>query len=295
MPVEEETSPTTDIKQSSEPAEQSDPKGKEESLPATGDEIADSEDTKLANQTTSGVSIDDGPDRQANPGTEEEAVLAAALKDKESGNAEPTDALQAQRTAEAEPTPPASSNIELNIEKAEEPPSDPKSEGGDEAIIEPSSPSPPAPIPKSPVVPAPQVPSKDGNQEAGTPSALDAGGRSMEAQGSSSGKSDAVSSYEVVAQAFGKRVGTPSQSGSRSGSPAPRPPSSLSQQKEGLVSEKPEQRIQEVSQTPGREPPRRKQSIPTNQAAEEASFDFNRFLEQMKHRSAAPVGEYVRR
>ena len=28
MPVEEETSPTTDIKQSSEPAEQSDPKGK---------------------------------------------------------------------------------------------------------------------------------------------------------------------------------------------------------------------------------------------------------------------------
>ena len=33
---------------------------------------------------------------------------------------------------------------------------------------------------------------------------------------------------------------------------------------------------------------------PTTQASEELPFDFNRFLEQMKHRSAQPVGEYVR-
>ncbi|SPO41336.1 related to VPS9 (involved in vacuole trafficking) [Pseudozyma flocculosa] len=33
---------------------------------------------------------------------------------------------------------------------------------------------------------------------------------------------------------------------------------------------------------------------PTTQASEELPFDFNRFLEQMKHRSAGPVGEYVR-
>ncbi|KAF6767225.1 Ubiquitin system component Cue [Kalmanozyma brasiliensis GHG001] len=33
---------------------------------------------------------------------------------------------------------------------------------------------------------------------------------------------------------------------------------------------------------------------PTTQASEERPFDFNRFLEQMKHRSAQPVGEYVR-
>ncbi|GAC97871.1 hypothetical protein PHSY_005459 [Pseudozyma hubeiensis SY62] len=33
---------------------------------------------------------------------------------------------------------------------------------------------------------------------------------------------------------------------------------------------------------------------PTTQASEEVPFDFNRFLEQMKHRSAQPVGEYVR-
>ncbi|SPO29856.1 related to VPS9 (involved in vacuole trafficking) [Ustilago trichophora] len=31
-----------------------------------------------------------------------------------------------------------------------------------------------------------------------------------------------------------------------------------------------------------------------SQASEEQPFDFNRFLEQMKHRSAQPVGEYVR-
>ena len=34
---------------------------------------------------------------------------------------------------------------------------------------------------------------------------------------------------------------------------------------------------------------------PTSQASEELPFDFNRFLDQMKHRSAQPVGEYVRR
>ncbi|SNX87449.1 related to VPS9 (involved in vacuole trafficking) [Melanopsichium pennsylvanicum] len=33
---------------------------------------------------------------------------------------------------------------------------------------------------------------------------------------------------------------------------------------------------------------------PATQASEELPFDFNRFLEQMKHRSAQPVGEYVR-
>ncbi|CDW99299.1 hypothetical protein [Sporisorium scitamineum] len=33
---------------------------------------------------------------------------------------------------------------------------------------------------------------------------------------------------------------------------------------------------------------------PATQANEELPFDFNRFLEQMKHRSAQPVGEYVR-
>lgn len=34
---------------------------------------------------------------------------------------------------------------------------------------------------------------------------------------------------------------------------------------------------------------------PTTQAAEEIPFDFNRFLDQMKHRSAGPVADYVRR
>lgn len=33
---------------------------------------------------------------------------------------------------------------------------------------------------------------------------------------------------------------------------------------------------------------------PTTIASEEKPFDFNRFLEQMRHRSAGPVGEYVR-
>lgn len=33
---------------------------------------------------------------------------------------------------------------------------------------------------------------------------------------------------------------------------------------------------------------------PATQASEEVPFDFNRFLEQMKHRSAQPVAEYVR-
>ncbi|PWN54213.1 hypothetical protein IE53DRAFT_372628 [Violaceomyces palustris] len=33
---------------------------------------------------------------------------------------------------------------------------------------------------------------------------------------------------------------------------------------------------------------------PTTKASEELPFDFNRFLEQMKHKSASPVGEYVR-
>ncbi|PWZ03524.1 hypothetical protein BCV70DRAFT_197734 [Testicularia cyperi] len=33
---------------------------------------------------------------------------------------------------------------------------------------------------------------------------------------------------------------------------------------------------------------------PTTQASEEIPFDFNRFLEQMKHRTAQPVSEYVR-
>ncbi|KAN0063708.1 hypothetical protein ACQY0O_003758 [Thecaphora frezii] len=33
---------------------------------------------------------------------------------------------------------------------------------------------------------------------------------------------------------------------------------------------------------------------PSTQPSEELPFDFNRFLEQMKHRSATPVGEYVR-
>ncbi|CCF49846.1 hypothetical protein NDA10_001543 [Ustilago hordei] len=33
---------------------------------------------------------------------------------------------------------------------------------------------------------------------------------------------------------------------------------------------------------------------PSTHASEELPFDFNRFLEQMKHRSAQPVGEYVR-
>lgn len=33
---------------------------------------------------------------------------------------------------------------------------------------------------------------------------------------------------------------------------------------------------------------------PTTQASEEKPFDFNRFLDQMRHKSAGPVGEYVR-
>ena len=55
-----------------------------------------------------------------------------------------------------------------------------------------------------------------------------------------------------------------------------------------------------VSPSPGTSSPRTgglrigKGPPPTTQASEEKPFDFNRFLDQMRHKSAGPVGEYVR-
>lgn len=96
-----------------------------------------------------------------------------------------------------------------------------------------------------------------------------------------------ASNTEAVANAFGRD--TPKSTGSRASSPAP-------QQTETTTSaEKPESEEKETTDSTEGRAPKRKESIPTSQAAEEVPFDFNKFLDQMKHRSAAPVGEYVRR
>ncbi len=105
---------------------------------------------------------------------------------------------------------------------------------------------------------------------------LQADGSKESAPRKSESNGDVSTSYEAVAQAFGRSVS--SQGNSRTGSPAP-------QQADAST----------ISIAEDQGGPQRSASIPTNAAAEEAPFDFSRFLEQMKLRSAAPVGEYVRR
>ncbi|KDN45476.1 hypothetical protein K437DRAFT_235875 [Tilletiaria anomala UBC 951] len=136
---------------------------------------------------------------------------------------------------------------------------DPKSES-----VEPIAPS---PVEKTPPASAPEVPRKDVD-----------------------------GSLEAVAHAFGKGTSTPSHS--RSASPVIRAAAASGSGSGSKRQSGDSSRAEKAPTSSGKEgegrQPKRKESIPNSKAAEEAPFDFNKFLEQMKHRGAAPVGEYVR-
>ena len=276
-----------------------------------------SSDDKDAKPTTSS----DRPEPSISTSTSETPNLVESEQPEEQGTSDLPQSSEFQSASRMQAAAPRNETIADSSTPTEKP-----EELSSASIVDEST-SPPSPPSKDP---APEIPAKH-DMSATTHAAVQSP-RLSTPLGRSSGQSDRAAladpdSVAAVAQAFGrdspalrssidtpKRISTPTGPVQQDGTSAenekqglnigdfaegPGEASSTNRAGEGHTTASDPEKAKHEDQSKdgnssrggiriGKGPP------PTTQASEELPFDFNRFLEQMKHRSAQPVGEYVR-